>query len=388
MTSSARIFWPFVACLAWLGVLATAAEPAAIGMHMEPLRTKKLSHYRGHEQETLRERMVRFQSGERHYGISYKAGYREDRPGKAFPLEGYIGMPSPTACNWYHSGFLDIRVNGRSIGATALSSFTIVERGKRGIADLVWHAEQASVRVRFVMLPGTDALFCEITIETPKPTDRVELALRCYPSFFTSHHKRVGARLIQTPEAQIKEGEKSDLPMKGNEWALYSDGVFDVDRGEGRGPCALLLPSCTRTVHFAPGGYSVETRIECTPGTQTVRMAFWDWKGLTNAQASAKMPDEARVARAVLDTVDFTPAALADADLEAMREDCRQALASPEAKKMLAKKLESIQAWLENMPEKRSADASIRAQEGFLRAADEFEQFRWEIKLVKLISDL
>ena len=380
--------WLFLVCLA----VCLPAQAQRASVSMGEWRKKSLSHRAGHENQVLHERDATLGLGTVAYKVAYKAGLDENEPGKAFPVEGYIGMPGPSSCNWYHGGFLAIIVNGRDIGGTPLSSMVTAESGDRAIVDMVWHAEDMDVRVRFLGLPDHDHVFCEVAVDAPTPPKSLVLKLRCYPSFFTSWHKRKGARRIQTPSTLVKEGERTTVAADANEWAVYYDEVFDVERGEGEGPCAMLLvPGDAAEIAFAPGDYAVETTVTCQPEARRVRLAFWDFKGKTNAAALDRLRDGGEAVLKELRGLDFTPKPVQAFDAGAVRAHVAEALESASVRKTLGKRLESVQAWLEQCAPAaavQASTASIKAQEAILKSMDDYHDFIWEIKLAELLDDL
>ncbi|NSW56109.1 MAG: hypothetical protein HPY44_08850 [Armatimonadetes bacterium] len=357
-----------------------------------PERTRPLTTYKGHETQILHEREARFNLGEHGYAIAYKAGYDPAIPDKAFPLEGYIGMPYPTSCNWYHSGFLFVRINGDDVGNVPLSSMTVSEAGPRAIVDLVWHHPAADVRVRFLGEPDADHLKCEIAIDPLTQITSVSVETRCYPSFFTAHHKREGARRIQTPTLLVRENEPRSGPAAENWWSVYYDEVFDVAKGEGAGPCAMMfLPEQALEAHFAPGGYGVATRITYPPETRSIRLAFWEFPNFPNAQALNDFRAKSDAARDALASADFTPAPLRNLDLPGMRAEVERAVAVPEVAKSLGQKIDTIRSWLASQPIAAADNPGamgVRAQESYLASVDSYQQFAWEVKLAELLAGL
>jgi hypothetical protein len=343
-----------------------------------------------HPDHLFREQVATFGLRGGTYRIAYKACVDPAHGGKAAPIEGYVGMPAPCSCNWYHSGFLFVRLNGRDIGTTPLSSMMVVESGERAILDLVWRDEAANVRARFVGLPGMDCLLCEVAIEPIQEITAVGIDLRCYPSYFTSFHHRDGARRIQTPSALVEQGQDVTVPLTENWWAVYYDEIFDVAKGEGEGPCSMLIAAPTEgQIRFAPGGYAVGTNISLPAETRTVRMAFWDHKGMTNADARALVAEQAPVVRELLLQADFTPAAVSDFDAAEARAAVERALASDAAREALADRIAQMQAWLEmNAPEAGDTTPGVGAQEELLRSIDAYNSFQWEVKLLELLSEL
>lgn len=343
-----------------------------------------------HPNHLFREQTATFGLAGGTYRIAYKACVDPAHGSQVAPLEGYIGMPAPCSCNWYHGGFLFIGVNGRNIGLNPLSSMMVAESGERAILDMVWRDEVANVRARFIGLPGMDCLLCEVTIEPLQEITSVGVDLRCYPSYFTAHNRRDGARRIQTPSTLVEQGQDVTVPLAENWWAVYYDEIFDVAKGEGEGPCSMLIaPPADGEIRFAPGSYAVSTHISLPAETRTVRMAFWDHKGMSNADALALVRDQAPAVEELLLQADFTPAAVTEFDAAQARAAVERALASEAARAALADRIAQMQAWLDtNAPAAGGGDPGVAAQEELLRSIDEYNSFRWEVQLIELLSEL
>lgn len=374
---------PLVAAAQQAGPLAEVA--------LRPARERTLDRP-DHPGHLFREQEARFNLGRAAYTIAYKACVDPAHEGKVAPLEGYIGMPAPASSNWYHSGFLFIRLNDKDIGTTPLHAMLVAQRGERAILDMVWQDEIADVRVRFLGLPDRDHLYCEVALEPKQDITSIMIELRCYPSFFTSWHKRDGARRIRTPAMLIEQGQSATVSAADNWSAVYYDEVFDVARGEGEGPCAMLLvPDEANEVTFSPGSYAVDTRISFAPEARSLRFAFWDFKGLPNAEALARISDAGAALREELAALDFTPAAVAAFDVAAVKAELERALQSEVARETLGDRLVEVQTWLERYApalEERPDVASIEAETHLLRSIDRYHDFMWEVRLAELISDL
>ena len=373
------------------GLLGQDSGPP-VDVSMGPLQVRNLGDRPGHENHVMHTRDAMILCGKANYGVRYCACVDKAHGGKVVPLEGYIGMPHPSAANWYHGGFLCVVLNGHDIGTTPLSSMSIAQHENRAILDMVWHDELASVRVRFLGLPHHDNLVCEIAIEPKQEIKSFEVLLKCYPSFFTAAYRRDGARRIQTAAALVTQGRRATLPAKDNWWALYYDEVFDVAKGEGDGPCGLLLlPEQATEISFSPGSYAVGTQIACPPQTRRVRLAFWDFTGKTNADALARLRTGAGAVRKELAALDFTPDALRGVDVAAMRAEVKRAIESESVRKALGPKLTEVQAWLDQhapLLEKRGPAAGIEAEERLLQSIDKYHDFSWEVKLAELLEKL
>jgi len=384
-----------VAALALITLMAVCPCPAddgppGVGLGLAPPTERRLRPDGDHPNHLHREQVATFSLSERSYRIAWKACVDPAHGDHVAPIEGYIGMPGPSSANWYHSGFLFIRLNGRDIGTTPLSSMMAVESGpERAILDLVWRDEAANVRARFVGLPGQDCLLCEIAIEPVVEITSVGVELRCYPSYFTAWNKRDGARRIQTPSQLVEQGEDVTASLAENWWAVYYDEIFDVAKGEGAGPCSMLIvPPEGGEIRFAPGSYAVTTQLTLPADTTRVRMAFWDHNGVTNADALAQVSGRADEVRALLEDADFTPAAVAGFDIAEARAEVQRALASEAAREALAEQIAQMQAWLE-AAEPAAGDApGVAAEEELLRSIDTYNSFKWDVKLVELLHEL
>jgi hypothetical protein len=378
--------------LAPAGRLSAEDLSPMIDASMNPLQVQNLGDTPGHKNHAMHIRDAMLLCDKANYAIRYCACVDPAHQGKAVPMEGYIGMPQPSAANWYHSGFLFILLNGRDIGTTPLSSMVIAQRDRRAVLDMVWHDELASVRVRFLLLPHHDHLDCEIAIEPKNQIKSVEVRLNCYPSFFTAAYHRDGARRIRAPTTLVEQGQRVTLPAKENWWGVYYDEVFDVAKGEGDGPCGLvLLPDQATQIALEPGSYGVGTRIGYRPETRRIRLAFWDFTRKTNADSLARVRSGAGAVRKELAALDFTPDAVKGVDVAAMRAEIRRAIASEGVRKSLGPKVAAVQAWLEKygpaLEKKRPAEG-IEAEERLLESIDAYRDFSWEVKLAELLEKL
>lgn len=379
-------------CALGAPLVAAAQEAGPLAeLALRPPRERNLDGP-DHPGHLFREQEARFNLGRVGYTIVYKACVDPAHEGKVAPLEGYIGMPAPASSNWYHSGFLFISLNGRDIGTTPLNAMLVAERGARAILDMVWEDEVANVRARFLGLPDRDHLYCEIALEPKQDITSITVELRAYPSFFTSWHKRDGARRIQTPATLIEQGAPVTVPAADNWSAVYYDEIFDVARGEGEGPCAMLLvPDEATDIAFTPGSYAVNTRISFAPEARRLRFAFWDFKGLPNAEALARVREAGPALRDELAALDFTPAAVRAFDVAAVKAELARALQSEVARETLGERLTEIEEWLERYApalEGRPDASGIEAETHLLQSIDRYHSFMWEVKLAELMSDL
>jgi len=308
-----------IVLLAFLPVTALAQDQVAeVSASDLGVRYRTVQHP-GHEGHKAISHDILLQNDLITYGIRYTACIDKAHAPRVAPLEGYIGMPRPCACNWYHSGFLEIVINGEDIGTYPLGDFSVLDSGGRGLCRLVWDYPAGQVRVSFVLDPSARYLKCQIRLRPKAHVKSISLRLRCYPSYFTAYHHRQGARRVRTPAALVREGENKTLTGEQNWWALYYDEVFDVARGEGEGPCGLLfVPRQVKTMRIAPGGYSVNTELQVKPTEGDIRLVFAEFPGTANADALKFMQRSASSILADLTATDFTPRLIANTDFDAL----------------------------------------------------------------------
>ena len=211
-----RLF-PWLILFFSLPLLADGAPPAFYtdAVALTPRRIKGLQP--GHEDHQWLEKDIKLSSGKTHYTIKNSACNDDAHPGVSYHYEGYIGMPGPSSCNWYHRGFLFIAINGQDLGAIPLADFSVLEKTPQALCQMVWRAPEATVYVRFLQLPGDDMLRCRLqwTPAAGKKVEAVQLKLICYPSFFTNKPEYGADRILVTPRltAHHRDGVSTVLEM-------------------------------------------------------------------------------------------------------------------------------------------------------------------------------
>jgi hypothetical protein len=380
-----------IGCTLSPGLHALGEETGA-GVSLAPPTERRLGDSPAHRDHLFRQVTASFSFGRNPYAISYQSCVDPAHGGQAAPLEGYIGMPGPCSTGWYHGGFLFIQLNGQDIGSAPLSSMTVAESGDRAILDMVWHHPLASVRARFLGLPGHDGLYCEIALEPKQEITSISVLARCYPSFFTAWNHRDGARRIQTPRTLVEQGQNVTVPAADNWWAVYYDEVFDVAKGEGDGPCALmLLPNEATGLFLNPQSYAVDTRITYPADCRRMHLAFWKFPGRANAEVLESFSGSANATRAELESTDLTPAAVSGLDVAALRAEVERAMKSDAVRATLGDRLTEVQAWLDaSAPalQPTSAVPSVEAEEKLLASVSRYYGFMWEVKLAELLAGL
>jgi len=361
--------------------LARSATVSTQGLQVKPIA-------RGPKAGKLRaEQHFTFALGDTTFRTRYSVVMDPKQKGKAFPSEGYIGMPGPSSCNWYAGGFLFVRINGRDIGRTKLHAGVVSETGSRAMADLVWDAEVARVRVRLAGLAGDDKLLCEIALEPKQEIKSLRVLLRCYPSFFTAWHKRNGDRKIATPAATLKQGDNVTLPADKHWYGVYYDTIFDVAKGEGHGPCAAMFPPDTfKTVRFGVGSYGVETELTCRPDARRVRLAFWDFRKQANAAVLDRFRRRAKAWATQLAEFDFTAESVRGFDRKAALAELATLTRSAAVRKQLGAKADTYRKRIEALVPTTGQPGILQETE-LVGLITEYRDFLWELKVAALLAD-
>ena len=268
-------------------------------------------------------------TGVRDYGLRYVIAHDDKRPGVAIPGEGYIGMSRPADCNWYGGGFFDLWINGKSIGSTPIHSLVGRGVGKRGCVDFVFDTPLSLVRIRFVALAGSDALYCQTLLEPRTEVKSLRLLVRCYPSAYVSNSDRH----VLTPTRDLAQGERAELDLASEWWLLYYDRVFDAGHispsRTGVGPCSVLWPgNQADKVGFTVGSYGTDTAMELKPGLRDFRFVFFDYKGTKNEVAMAGLRQRAAGLLRELASFSFTDQDIANWPLDLKRQQIAQVLAT------------------------------------------------------------
>jgi len=322
--------WMVLACASLLSAATQALLPSGAGAAEErgvPRTvsatvgggTTQVTSYPGHEGHQYYERTGVLDTGKVRYAVKYCSCWDPSHGGQAAPLEGYVGMPEPNACNWYHSGFLRVIINGQDIGSTKISDMYAGESGARGSITMLFNAPQATVRIRFLALPDDDRLFCEIGLEPTGEVTSLQIALNSYPSFFTAYLHRDGWRKVTTATREGEQGSTLELKPAEEWWIACTDDVFDPPKDEAAaGGCGLLLdPDQIQAAAVTIGSYNVAPTLAVDPAVRTVRLVFSDFNKRPNAEAIKEMRAGADSTLKLLRNMDFTPQAVTSFDLAA-----------------------------------------------------------------------
>ncbi len=378
--------------MGWALLLALATATVTVN---DLGRREKTTHYPRHEGHKFVEHTVNLDTGRVLYAIKYCACIDPAHKGRAAPLEGYIGMPRPTSCNWYHSGFLFVRINGVDIGTFFLKSMRVVESGERGAVDLFWDADPARVRVRFLALPGDDKLLCEIALQPKVEVKTFQIMARCYPSYFTAYHGVRGRRTLVTVKRKAHEGEKGPTKVEvepSENWLFVCDEVFDPAEGKGEGPCALLfLPEQVARARVELTNYPVSIILEMRPEVRLARLAFWEFPRTGNVEALRRLREEAPRTEKLLRQISFVPRTLLKFSSLKERKEvemlCSRLKGWPKLRQFaeLARKLLRVGERLREQERKGEIDLAL--ENWALSHLEVYERLKWEAKFEELFAE-
>lgn len=278
----------------------------------------------------IAKRTISLQSGAPNYGFLLSGCQDPSHNGKHPCSEGNLGMPSPTNANWYWGGFLRIMVNGSDATVCDLRDVRVLERGPRGSFQVIWAHPDAEVGLRFMMAAGENHVDAQLAWKPREGTAvrTISLQLTCYPSFFTAARHRQGERHCGTPRIDQKEPSTLEVQPAEDTYLYYYDAVFDVAKGEGDGPCAVVLdPAGIAGGNVSIGDYAVQTTLNLKPAAGQARLALYDFTGKTNADAEAYLKDHGAADLAALSKADFRPEPVRGLQSDKLRTDALNLLA-------------------------------------------------------------
>jgi hypothetical protein len=349
----------------------------------------------GHEGHTVFTRDGYIDTGKVRYGLRYTACYDESHGEQAGILEGYIGMPSPASCNWYHGGFLQVKINGQEVGVTRIGDLYVSETGERGSLTMLWETPQGVVRIRFLGLPDDDRLFCEIGLDAAVEVTDLQVGLKCYPSFFTAHFNRDGRRGVRTPTREAEQGGRLDIQAADDWWLAFTDDIFDpAKQTDSAGGCAALFdPEQITGGSVQIGSYAVTGALTAQPDQRSLRLIFWDFNNQPNGEAIRDLRKSAEESLAMLREMDFTPLPVTSLDLAK-----RSFAAAAELKKVtdpagFPARFEELHRQLTALlADAREAKAEgrpipVETEKAILDAVAAYEKLEWELKFHVLLSD-
>lgn len=251
---------------------------------------------KGHEGHLYGMRRFQADTGETTYGFIYHFCTDPSHKGTRLkPFSLSLGMDEPLQQNWSHLGFLDVLLDGESLGDT-MATFTTTGSGKEK-TEIIMALENGKAAVKIIFSPESQnvRLPAAIYIAPKRELKSIQVCLRCYPNEYAAPcdlGQSVRNRHIAT--AKRDEGVLGTEPLKtiklGSDepWIVYYDANLDKgvtrtlsdgkSQRTGYGPCAFAyIPAETREVTVYLGGYNIDTFISYPPTAREIHFLFWDF---------------------------------------------------------------------------------------------------------------
>ncbi len=220
------------------------------------------------------------------YGFLYRyyacSAFKEKHPNRAFPYIGDVTARTSglglTGGPWYTGGFLGIEINKKTLYKTLAKEIKVVEQGERGVVDVLWEPEWGKIKARFVILPGDDKVYTEITLAPDEEVKSLKLILYCRPGHWRAPHDR----WLSTAKRSVQlSKESTSLNPKEEPWIFY----FDTKAKNIYGTCAVMyLPEEVTSAKVRRG---VQTHLTFSPELRKIHLILWSFPD------NYKKPEEA-----------------------------------------------------------------------------------------------
>ncbi len=374
------------------GVGVSAGEEARRGAlaEMQEWKTESWGSHPGHVGHTRHTRLFSLDSGAERYQLRYSyCGDAAHAPHVDTP-EGYIGMPGPSAANWYHNGFLSLRVNGKDVGRTKPTLIRRLEDGERASVQILWECDDAQVCATFLMLPGDPVLYVEVAVAPKAALQPLGARLVAYPAAYVQQ----GDRWAVTPTRAVQQAKRVDLVPEKEWWLVYEERKLTKGAEGATGGCALLfLPEEVAAGTVDVGTYPVITELAGRPGVRRLRLALWDLHDKTNPEAEALVKESAGRTAATLRGLDFTCRYLRpDAwqkERAAIADLLPAAAAQPQvvaAAQALMKEIDAAQARLAGLAA-AGQPSEPAVEDRVLENLEKLRPLLWELRFARLFAE-
>ena len=210
----------------------------------------------------------------------------------------------------------------------------------------------------------------------------------CSPAVHAAHAPHALTNgTVTTPRTSVHEPATAALEPAADTFVLYSDGVFDVAKGEGSGPCAMLfLPEQIASGTVQVSHYPVQTKLEAKPDVQELRFAFWDLSGKTNVDALVAMTACAAQTQEHLRKVSFRPESLERFDPDAAASEVTRLLddAKEDGARLRPHTEKLVQELVVLKAKSDQGDWSAGAT--FAKRFPQYEALLWKLRIFALLN--
>lgn len=201
---------------------------------------------------SLTERLITIDNGgpvnySLYYAYINDPAFKEKYPNKPFPYlyrdwtrSSNLGLGGAA---WCSAGFMDV-IAGKDLRFTVCKEIKVVEKGKRGVVDVVWEHEKANIKARFIILPGDDKVYLKVSVDPKIELSKIRVCFLatlcpCIKEEDWYHWISTASRSISRKDQQV-----SNLDPQTEPWVF----IFDSKKNR-RGTCALMyLPEEAKKV--------------------------------------------------------------------------------------------------------------------------------------------
>jgi len=303
--------------------------------------------------------------------------------------EGYLGMPGPSSCNWYHNGFLYLMVNEKDAGRV-IPTIRFLEQGSRGLVQVLWSVDELQARCTLLMLPHDPTLYVELSALPREEIKSFEVRLVAYPAAYTSQ----ADRWTVTPVREVQQIQKLEIAPQDEWWLLHEDRKVGKGAGQEAGPCGVaFLPEEVESAYLDVGNYAVVTKLVARKEVARLRLALWDFGKKTNTEAAAYLRTQASRALETLRHTDFSCRQLQPTYWKARKDEITALLPFAEGMPNLAN---PVKALLQETDSLQSQVAQSLAagkpvapsvEDKILENMRKLDEQLWELKFAKLFAE-
>lgn len=378
----------FLVASAWLCHEAGSAEwePPRATADAGPARPQRIGNYPHHEHHPTKKWIARLHSEPVSYTLQHWACYDKSHAPQAIALEGQIGMLSPGGGNWYQNGFFNFALDDTLGRNYAVKAVRAVDSGERASVEFVWELPQAWVRVRFLVVPGKDPLFCSLR-QYPK-TDhvpRLKASLVCYPSGY--FHR--GDRAAVTPLRTLSVGARVDLSPT-DEWSLILyDRKYDLGVDGGIGGCgAITVPAPVGRAKLELGSYGCTWTVEGRPGAKELRFAFWAGLKKKNTDLVPSLTNRFPATLRDLRQLDFRPLRFRQDHVARIKAEFERLQRETPGSRPEAAAFRATLAALDRLRDRVTGPApDLQAEDDYLATLKRLENLLWQLRMKWVFSD-
>ncbi|MCE5240427.1 hypothetical protein LLH23_18360 [bacterium] len=325
------------------------------------------------------------------YGLLYNSCWDPSHGPGGADGSAYLGMPQPSSTNWYHGGFLRLKISGDDLGVVRLGDWWVSEEGPRAAVKMHFDHPRAHVLISALLYPDDGRLFVTLGLSPKTKITALDLSLICYPSYFTYWNKRNGDRkaLTATQTYPQADGKKITLDPAAQWWTAFTDTIFDPARGEGDGGCAVaFVPDQVSGVEMVAGSYACTMDLKVKPDTRQIRLCFWDFNKRPNQEALTRLTAALPGTLEQLRALNPLPLAVSSFDIETKAAGARSLLGTIPGRQALEQKLADQSAELARLRQELLSNQSpdpAAAEKAIQEQMAAFEQLLWDVRFFALI---